>query len=161
MEFYLIAKKILLLTCTHPGLCTMSLRTRTASSLLMFSKLMSFTWEKNINTTGLLHVGRFKISHNSSSKSSPATACLQARCVHLLPQLLPSLSSRCRFPHPLSRCSDPQYWCPRSCTSLSVDNHVKQAELLWNDFEQQLARVWVTYPCWESQWWCSETWWSL
>lgn len=27
----------------HPGLCTMSLRTRTASSLLMFSKLMSFT----------------------------------------------------------------------------------------------------------------------
>lgn len=43
MEFYLIAKKILLLTCTHPGLCTMSLRTRTASSLLMFSKLMSFT----------------------------------------------------------------------------------------------------------------------
>lgn len=28
---------------TYPGLCTISLSTRTASSLLMFSKLMSFT----------------------------------------------------------------------------------------------------------------------
>ena len=27
----------------HPGLCTMSLSTRTASSLLIFSKFMSFT----------------------------------------------------------------------------------------------------------------------
>lgn len=30
----------------HPGLCTISLRTRTASSLLIFSKLMSFTLER-------------------------------------------------------------------------------------------------------------------
>lgn len=29
----------------HPGLCTISLSTRTASSLLMFSKFMSFTWK--------------------------------------------------------------------------------------------------------------------
>lgn len=29
----------------YPGLCTISRSTRTASSLLMFSKLISFTWE--------------------------------------------------------------------------------------------------------------------
>lgn len=30
---------------TDPGLCTMSLSTRTASSLLIFSKFMSFTYK--------------------------------------------------------------------------------------------------------------------
>lgn len=32
---------------TYPGLCTISLSTRTASSLLMFSKLMSFTCKQH------------------------------------------------------------------------------------------------------------------
>ena len=43
----------------YPGLCTISRSTRTASSLLMFSKLISFTWEKGPGVEYAAVLGRW------------------------------------------------------------------------------------------------------
>ncbi len=89
---------------SYPGLWTISRSTLTASSLLMFSKLISFTYnktsssEKSQTTSMIRNILPYK-------SNRPAGACRQAQCVRQQPLHHPSWWSRCRFLHRPSRYS--------------------------------------------------------
>lgn len=82
-------------------------------------------------------------------RHTPATACLQALYVHLQPQLLPSWWSQYRCLHLPSHCSDPQYWCPKSCISLwrGIRQCLFKREVKWAKTEEVINMDEVTCIC--------------